>query len=57
MKIEFTGMKGGQHCFKKGALTYRFSEDELAQIVGYAVRMAKANNNKTLKQTNSKKDK
>lgn len=53
MKIEFTGMKGGQHTFKKGALTYRFSEDELAQIVGYAIRLDKANKNKLSKQ-NSK---
>lgn len=55
MKLECTGHRG-HHAIKKGSLTYRFTDDELAQIVGYAVRIAKADKNKTLKST-VKKDK
>lgn len=32
------GVKNGYHTFKKGALTYRLSDEDLAVIVGYSVR-------------------
>ena len=32
------GVKGGLHLFKKGSSTYRFSDEDLAVLVGYAIR-------------------